>query len=902
MRSRHPQGRSAAWYRRLLFVYPASFRSRNEERMVETFAELCAATRARDGRRGLALLWLHTFVDLARNGIAARRSGPLDSRAPRKGIIMEDLVADIRYALRTLRRSPAFTAIAVATMALGIGVNAAMFSFFDAVVLRPLPFPAPERLVEVWETYQADSTELRNVSYPAVLDWRERVAGFQDIAALTGSDVALTEVGEAQRVSAQLVDPQYFDILGVGAARGRDLEEADNVAYAQAPVAVIGHALWQGTFGGDEAILGRTIWLNGVATTVVGIMPEGFAGPYGQASMWLPLVPGLRVAQVPESAVTSRGNRGLRAVARLAPGATAVSVQEELDAVTMQFRNEYPDRYVDRASLTLSLEDEVLGDTREPVLMLMIAVGLVLLVACANVANLMLARAAGRREEIAMRFALGAGRARMVRQLLTESMLLALIGGATGLLAAVWSLDALVAQSPFPVPPYVTVGVDGAVVAYTVTIALLTGVLFGLLPALTASRTGLAGVVGKRGSGSRRRRIVGLDGRGLLVAGEIALSLTLLVGAALLLQSFARVRTIEPGFAPQGLLTGAIELPGSRYQPEQIAGFAEELLTRLRETPGVAAAALASDTPLVSGYSAMVIANEEGMAAEPEVTIRVYRHSITPGYIEAMGARLTAGRGFGAGDTATAPGVVLVSEELARRAWPGEQAVGQRVTYNGEDWLTVVGVVADIRHRQLVVDTFENPDDPDIYYPLAQMPRRGMSLMVRARGRAEELAEPVRRAVQELDPDLPLFDVAAMTEVVADEVQINRASARLLTGFGTLALLLAVIGIYGVMAAAVSARSREIGVRVALGAPRTHVIGIVLARSVGMAAVGIVAGVAGALASARLLDSLLYGVSATDPTTIAVVAALLLAATVVASYVPVRRALAVDPAKVLQAD
>lgn len=815
---------------------------------------------------------------------------------------MEDLVADIRYALRTLRRSPGFTAIAVATMALGIGVNAAMFSFFDAVVLQTLPFPEPGRLVEVWETYQADSTELRNVSYPAVLDWRERVEGFEDIAALRGADVALTDVGEAQRVSAQFVDPQYFGILGVSAARGRDLEDADNVEYQQAPVAVLGDALWHSTFGGDEAIVGATIQLNGIATTVVGIMPEGFAGPYGEASMWLPIRAGLRVAQTGEGLLTSRGSRGLRAIARLVPGATAESVQAELDAVTAQFRNEYPERYVDRASLTLSLEDEVLGDTRAPVLMLMVAVGLVLLVACANVANLMLARAAGRREEIAMRLALGAGRGRLVRQLLTESTLLAIIGGAAGLLAAAWSIDALVAQAPFPVPSYVTVGIDGAVVVYTVALTLLTGVLFGLLPALTTSRTSLASIVGKRGSSVRRLRVAGLDGRGLLVAGEIGLSLTLLVGAALLLQSFAGMRTIEPGFEAEGLLSAAIELPASRYQPERIAVFADELVAKLRETPGVTDAAIANDTPLVSGYSAMLVATPEGLAAQPEETIRVYRHAITEGYIEVIGAHLVAGREFGSGDSAGAPGVVLVSESLATRAWPGAPAVGQRLTYDGENWLTVVGVVADIRHRQLVVDTFVNPDDPDIYYPLAQMPRRGLSLMVRTEGDAGQLSEPVRRAVQSLDPDLPVFDVAAMTDVVSDQVAVNRASARMLTGFGALALLLAAIGIYGVMAAAVSARSREIGVRVALGAPRAHVINIVLARSVGMAAVGIVAGIAGALASARLLDSLLYGVSATDPMTIAGVAVVLLAATVVASYVPVRRALAVDPAQALQGD
>jgi predicted permease len=899
--------RSVSWsvslYRRLLFVYPSRFRRRNDERMVETFGELCAAARADAGVRGLLTLWLHTLADLVRNGAGARRSPHLDSRAPREGILMDDLVVDIRYALRTLRHSRGFAAVAILTMALGIGVNAAMFSFVDAVVLQPLPFAEPERLVQIFETFQGDSLERRAVGYPTMLDWRERMESISDVAAMTGADVALTEVGEAQRFVAQLVDPQFFEILGAASLIGRTFNDADNVEHEQAPVAVLSHALWQSTFAADEAILGSTIRLNGIATTVVGVMPPEFSSPGGAARLWLPIRSGMRLAQRSADVLESRGNRGLGTVARMAPRATLESVQAELDAMTVRLRAEHPERYVDRGALVVSLEDQLLGTTRDPVLLLMGAVGLVLLIACANVANLTMARAAGRREEIAMRFALGAGRVRLVRQLLTESTVLALIGGAVGLLLTVWWLDALTTQVPFDVPQYVEVGVSGSVVLFTFVITLLTGILFGLMPALTASGTRLAGTLSSsRGARRSGWRIAGLDARGLLVVAEIALSLTLLVGAGLLLRSFASMQTIEPGFDAENLLTVTVELPASRYEPEQIDVFRDELLGVLRSAPGVEAAALATDAPLLGGYSAILVATEEGLAATPEETTRVYRHSVSPGYVAAMGAELVAGREFESGDTAEAPAVALVSETMARRSWPGEEVVGQRLTRDGREWITVVGVVRDIRHRQLVVDNFINPDDPDVYFPLAQAGARALTILLRTQGAPAGALEPLRRQVRQLDAELPLYDIFTLRELVDTDLAVNRASARMLTGFGALALLLAAIGIYGVMAATVAARGREIGIRVALGATRAHVIGVVLSHSITMALLGIGIGIAAALAATRLLQSMLYEVSPTDPATIAAVALLLLAATVIASYVPVRRALAVDPATALQGD
>jgi predicted permease len=367
-----------------------------------------------------------------------------------------------------------------------------MFSFVDAVVLQPLPFPEPERLVQVFETYQGESLERRAVGYPTMLDWRERIGAFTGIAAVTAGDVALTEAGEAQRFIAQLVDPQLFDLLGSAPAAGRGLAAEDNQAHEQEPVAVLGHELWQAVFGGRQDIVGSTIRLNGIATTVIGIMPPEFSGPSGNARMWLPIRPGQRVTQASADVLESRGNRGLGTVARLAPGATLESAQAELDAVTLQLREEHPDTYVDRGALVVSLEEQLLGDTRDPVLILMGAVGLVLLIASANLANLTLARAAGRREEIAMRFALGAGRARLVRQLLTESTVLALMGGGVGLLLAVWRIETLITWLPFNVPAYLDVGVNGSVVLFTLAVTLATGVMFGLLPALTASRRHLA--------------------------------------------------------------------------------------------------------------------------------------------------------------------------------------------------------------------------------------------------------------------------------------------------------------------------------------------------------------------------------------------------------------------------
>lgn len=816
---------------------------------------------------------------------------------------MDNLLVDLRYAFRTLRRSRAFAAVAIVTMALGIGANAAMFSYVDAVVLQSLPFPQPQRLVEVWETYEAEGLELRNVSYAAVLDWRERIDSFEHLAALNGVALALTDMGEAQLVPGQVVDAQFFDLLGVAPSLGRTFEDADNRDYEQAPVVVLSHSFWQSTLGGDHDVLGRTILLNGIAATVVGVMPAGFNDPYGSARLWLPFRPGLRVAQVGADELEGRGNRGFRALARLAPDATLERVQQQLDAVTLQFREEHPGGYIDRGALLMSLEERVLGPTRGPVLLLMGAVGLVLLIACVNVANLMMARAADRREEIAMRFALGAGRARLVRQLLTESVVLAAIAGVAGLLLAIWSLDALAAQLPFAVPQYVSVGINPAVVLFTVGITLLTGILFGLLPALTTSRARLAGRIGSmRGGSGRGGRIAGLDLRGALVAAEVALSLMLLVGAALLLQSFAGMRALDPGFEPEGLLTFNINLPASDYDADQVAVFRDELAAALRGMPGVEAAALAGGAPLVSSYSAFLIATEEGAAADPAETIRVYRHSITPGYVETLGAELLAGRELGRGDTAESPPVMLVSKTFAERTWPGADPIGKRLTGNGTDWITVVGMLGDISHRQLVVDTFTNPDDPDVYFPMAQAGQRGLSVLVRTQRDPDALLDPIRQQVRRLDPDLPVFGETTMADAVAAQLDVNRTSARLLTGFGALALLLAAIGIYGVMATAVAARGREIGIRIALGASRTHVVSVVLTQAVTMAAVGVAVGVAAALAATRLLQGLLFEVDATDPVTITVVALALLVVTVLASAVPLRRALAVDPATALQGE
>jgi len=812
------------------------------------------------------------------------------------------LLDDIRYAARTLRKSPSFTAVAVLTLALGIGANTAIWSLVHAVLLSPLPFPGADRVVKLSETVRREGLERRSASYPDFLDWRREARSFSRIAAWSNTTFTLTGGEEPERVEGEMVSASYFPLLGARAVRGRTFRPEEDTTPGAHPVAMIGHDFWQRHFAGRPGAVGSHLLLNGHDFTVVGVLPAGFRGLDDDTDVFIPMA--MMGMSVPASYADRRGSRWLDVVARLAPGVTVEGAQAELDGLTARLARAYPDSNQDYGGLVLPLREEIVGGFRPVLLVLLGAVGFVLLIACANVANLMLARAAARQRETAIRAALGAGRGRLVRQLLTESLLLALAGGLLGLLVAVWTRDLLTGWSPISLPSFAHAGLDGPVLAFAFGVAVGTGLLMGLAPALQISFRGVGealkeGGRGMGGGGARRSRLR----RGLVMA-EVALSLLLLVGAGLMIQSFRHLQAIDPGFRQDHLLTVRVALPAERYAGEKAWALGERLLARVRALPGVTAAALASDMPLEDNTSAFIV-TAEGRAVETgDRGFRVYFHAVSPGFLPTLGARLLRGRDLAATDLPGSPAVAVISEKLARRAWPGEDPIGRRLRMGrkGDDWLTVVGVAAELRYRRLVADPQISPEDPDLYLPLAQKPAADLGLLVRTAASPGALATTLRRELTALDRNIPLYAMAPMEELAAAQTARSRVSAFLMGAFGALALLLAGLGVYGVISYSVAQRGHEIGVRMALGARRGEVFRLVLVQALGLTAVGMALGLAGALALTRFLAGQLYGLSPTDPSTYAAVALLLAGAALAAGWLPAHRATRVDPLVALRHD
>ncbi len=798
---------------------------------------------------------------------------------------MDTLWKDLRFGARTLWKSPGFTLVAVLTLALGIAANTTIFSLVNSVMLRPLPYAEPERLVML-------AVGGKETSAADFFDWRAQSASFEQMAAMAYWSANLGGVETPERVQGFLVTPEFFTLLGVQPFAGRAFLPAEAEA-GQDGVAIISHGLWRRAFGSDPNLVGKNVPINGRPRTVVGIMPAGFQF-YREADAWAPLA----FAPADLAAVSARRARYLLAPARLKPGVTLEQAQAELNAVTRRLEEQYPQTNTGRHYRVAPLHEEVVGSIRTPLLVLLGAVGFVLLIACANVANLLLARAAARQREFSVRVALGAGRGRIVRQLLTESVLLALAGGAAGLVLTFWGGDLLMAAIPrhfiSGLPAMQAVEIDKAVLGFTLGVSLLTGVVFGLAPALQFSNPDLNRVLkeGGRGAGggSQSQRL-----RGLLVIAEVALSLMLLVGAGLLIRSFVGLMGVTPGFDPDRLLTMQITLPQLRYpEPEKAAAFYEDVIRRVESLPGVAGAAATTNLPL-GGSDQTTRFTVEGRPApprgqEPEVSFR----DITPGYFQTMGIPLLRGRAFDERDRTGAPLVAVISETLARQQFGSvEGALGQRLSRPvGADTQTVevVGVVADVRHTGLKAEP-----KSELYLSELQDSARGMTLVVRAEGDPAALASAVRGKIQEVDKDQPVFDVRTMREVIATSVNLNRFSMLLLSLFALVALLLAAVGLYGVMSYAVAQRTSEIGIRIALGAQGRDIFRLVVGQSMALALAGMALGVGGSFAVTRVLTSLLYGVSATDPLVFAGVALLLALVALVACYVPARRAMKVDP-------
>jgi predicted permease len=815
-------------------------------------------------------------------GVEKIREECRDARGVRA---VEDLWQDCRYGVRVLRKNAGFTAVAVLVLALGIGANTSLFSVVNAVLLRPLPFPGAERIVWFDGVQQARGITASNLSPADYADWGEQAGAFESMAAyVTGSANLSDEAGEPERVARVSVTASFFSTLGVGPALGRALSPGDESPGAE-DVAVLSHALWQRRFGAGQGVLGSRIHVNGRPVTVVGVMPPGFDFPR-ESLMWTPLKP--------EKSAQKRDNRYLNVLARMKPGVTVEEAETEVGVISSRLGQQYPETNGGWSVRLTRLHERTVRDVRASLLLLLGAVGFVLLIACANVANLLLARAAGRRREIALRTALGAGRLRVIRQLLTESLMLAALGGAAGLILSLFLTDLLVAISPGSLPRLDEVGMDWRVLGFTAGLVCAVGLLFGIAPALEASNPNLSEALkeGSRGSsGGRGRNRV----RAALVVAEVALSMLLLVGAGLLIKSFLQLRGANPGFDPENVLTMRVNLPSTRYpEPQQRASFFQELARRLEAAPGVEAVGAAISLPL--GGTTLSVSRafvREGRPLATEHAFDAAYNVTTPGFIKAMRIPLRSGRDFTERDGKDAPPVALINETLARREFPGEDPVGKRLTaWRDEQFAReIVGVVADVKMRQM-----EGEEGPQVYVPLAQNATWGsLSVAVRTTVEPESLARAVREAVLAVDKAQPVFDVRTMEEVRSASVANRRLVVILFGVFAALALLLSSVGLYGVISYAVAQRTHEIGIRMALGAQKKAILRLVLGQGMLLTSLGVGAGLVAALALSRLLSSLLYGVSATDAATFTGVALLLTAVAAVACYIPARRAMKVDP-------
>jgi putative ABC transport system permease protein len=803
---------------------------------------------------------------------------------------MDTLLHDLRSAFRALRHHPGFTLTAVLTLGLGIGANVAIFSVVNAVLLRPLPFEQPDRLVRVWGMHPQIGHE--SASLPDFLDWRAQTPSLASLSALSNTRFTLTGTGEPQMIRGAFVTADFFRTLGVAPLRGRTFATGED-RRAAARVVVLGEGLWRRRFGADPAVLGRSIQLNGAAYTVVGIAPAS-ARIQGPVDAWATL-----------ATDTALGRRSdfLHVVGRLKPGASLARAQEEMTTVARRLSERYPETNTSWSVDVQPLRDAMVGPVRPALLLFMVAVGLVLLIACANVANLMLARAAAREHEVVIRTALGASRSRLLRQLLTESVVLALLGGSFGVVLAMWGVQALGTIELGTLPRADEIGLDGRVLAFALALSVATGLLFGLAPA--------ARLAGRTISGGLRdgsRSVAGGPAlrslRGALVLGEVAMAFVLLVGSGLLVRSFDRLLRVEPGFRTDGLFTARLLLPRTRYADEaKQAAFLGQVVDRLSAMPSVRSAAVVSDAPL--GDSPPYVSfSIQGQPAPPAGTVHdVELFSASPAYFGTLEIPLVQGRLFDGSDRSDAPPVAVVNQEAARRYFGGRSPVGARLTFDeptdsAVQWMTVVGVVGDIHHASL-----GEPPYPQVYLPVAQSPGRWVVLVARTDGRDPlALGPATRRAVSSLDPDLALSELSTMEQRISDTTARPRVSAIVLGSFAVTALLLAAIGIYGVVSYGVLQRTRELGIRMALGAGEGTVLAMVLRQGMAPVVLGIAVGIAAAWAATRVLRGLLFQVGATDPVTFLAVTIFLGVAALLACYLPARRAARSDPVIALRAE
>lgn len=805
---------------------------------------------------------------------------------------MNTLLKDLRYGVRSLLKRPAFTAIAIATLALGIGANTAIFSLVNSVLLRALPFPDPDRLVMVWEDGSNAGFPRNSLTAGSYSDFKTQNRVFEGMAATNPRSFNLTGDGEPQKVDGNAVTADFFPVLGVKPLLGRYiLPEEDQPGAGK--VVMLNYRLWQQRYGGDQNIVGRQIPLNGEKHTIIGVMPAGFQFLDSKVSVWVPLA-------LTSEELAVRNNHNLGVVARIKAGVTLAQASAEVQTIQQRISHDHPDEAGQAITYILPLRDQLAGDVRRPLQILLVAVAFVLLIACANIANLLLARAASRRREMAVRAALGASRGRIMRQLLIEGLLLSTVGAVCGLLLAAWSFNFLQRLVPDGLILSTKLGIDPKVLGFTLLLTLLTTILFALVPAFQASRVDLNEAL-KQGGG-RSGLNAGNRLRSAMVVSEVALALVLLVGAGLLIQTFIKLRGQYSGLRAESILTMETVLPETKYgRHSQRVAFYEQVLQRVRSLPGVASAAYITTLPLSIKGGTNGFLPEGRVVDEHSSEALAYdanHRQVSTDYFQTMGIPIVRGRAFTAADNEQSIGmpVAIINETMARQFWPGEDAVGKRFTIgqpNQDPWLTIVGIAGDV--RQMGVD---EPVKPEMYFPY----RQGMvpfyaprELAIRTSVDPTMLAAAVRNEIHQVDPDQPISNVRTMDQLLGEETATRRLGMTLLTVFAALALLLATLGIYGVLAYFVVQHTQEIGVRMALGAQRGNILRLVLRKGMSLTLMGVGIGLVIAFVSTRLMASVLFGVTATDPLTYAGIAVLLSTVAFFACYLPARRATRVDP-------
>lgn len=800
--------------------------------------------------------------------------------------MITDLWQDLRYGLRMLAKNPGFTTVAVVALALGIGANSAIFSVVNAVLLRPLPYKNPDALVMMWD----EQTHLgfpKDTPSPAnFLDWREQNTVFEGMVAMGQSSYNLTGAGEPERFDGRRVSANLFSLLGVEPQLGRAFTADEDKPGSR--VVILSHRMWQSRFGSDATIIGRALNLNGEAYTVVGVMPHGFQFPAKRDQLWVP------IAFSAEEA-SQRGSHYLEVLARMKPGVTLQQARAEMSTIAARLEKQYPEQNMRVGIVVTPLHEEVVGNIKPALLILLGAVGFVLLIACANVANLLLARAAVRQKEISLRLALGASRTRLIRQFLTESVLLAGMGGVVGLLCSLAGIRILKGFIPDTISQVQAINLDSKVLFFTLLVSLATGLIFGLAPAMQASNFNLNETLkeGGRDSGAsvRGNRI-----RALLVMGEVAGSFVLLIGAGLLINSFLHLRTLDPGFRTDHLLTAKIELSELKYpDKERRVPFYTELLHRVSALPGVESAAVAGNLPFTYDGDSMPIGIEGRVDPPPDQRVDVVYRAVGPGYFSTMGIKIVQGRDFNEQDKSDSVQAVVISEKTARHYWPGENALGKRLkpglTTSEGPWREVIGVVKDTRQNDFVA-----PPKMQMYFVHSQINSFAPNaLVVRTSIDPLSIATSVRNAVWSIDKDQTVSDVRTMEDIVSTAIARQRFSTMLLGIFAVLALVLAAVGIYGVMSYSVAQRTREIGIRIALGARRTDVLKLAMGQGLRLVVIGVAIGLVASMVLTRVMASLLFGVSATDPLTFVTISLVLLGVAMLASYIPSVRATKVDP-------